>query len=306
MSQVIGINNVEFSQMIEGTLRDDQAFNTLPRALRMEYSTPDMEAIVIPQAGTDAEIVKNNNEYPATISQREDTPHIYTLDVLEVKPRLIQYKEQAALTYNKAESILREMIGGLGLRSAREVYANLYHKTTGMFVETTGADIVGHAPGVTTGEYKSFTFKDLQTAVLALRRQGVSGPLELIADSAMVMQLLQDIQKGGNYNFTREGASFVLPALPGITVHEVINLLYTDASRNLREVTNTTGSTTDKAVALLVSKPLTSYVLDSWNTFVEPVKADYYGALYSASTRFGSKYRRLDKKGVMPIIQAAK
>ena len=66
-----------------------------------------------------------------------------------------------------------------------------------------------------------------------------------------------------------------------------------------------TGATTDDAAALAVHKSALSWALGDTKVFNNDSDAIYAGDIVSAAMMAGGNSRRYDKKGVVPIIQAA-
>lgn len=290
--------------MIEDNLFDNMAIKSVKKGLKDDSAYRNAATVVIPNAGSPAVVTMGNDTYPVSIGRRDDQPQFYHMTNLEVGPVLVQYKEEIQIAYNKAESILNDSLQGIGLKAARKILHGQYDKEQD-YVETSGDSVgVGHAPGCNTA-MQGITFEDVRNAVAKLAKQDVDGEFELFIDTTMYFQLLADLQEYGNYTFPDEKVGFKMPNINNVNVYRLTNLLYADASRNIRDIDNTTGATTDKAVALLVSKKATSYAMDAIQAFVEPNKTDYFGATYSMTTWVGGKYRRLDKKGVVPIVQAA-
>lgn len=296
------VDRVLWQAMVEENLFDNAAIKAVQAGLKNDGAYLNATSIVIPNAGAPAGITAGNNSYPVSIQQRSDLPLVYHLTNLEVEPVLVQYKEQMPLSYNKTESILNDALSGIGERAAREIITRLY-STSQTRVKTTGANAPAHAPSG-TGTRKILTFNDVRSAVAELAKQNVPmNDLGLFLDTTMYFQLLSDLQKDGNYNFPEKAVGFTLPGINNLTVYPMTNVLFVQTSTYALRPIGHAGGATDFAAALLVSKSATSFAMDDVQVFAEEQKADYYGAIYSATTWLGGSYRRLDFKGIVPIVQ---
>lgn len=283
-------------QKIQQAIKDDSAF--------IWSGMGGGATVHIPNAGTAASITKDNDTYPVAAAKRSDVINSYNLSNFEVGPIVVQWKDDMKNAVEQTESILRDQIQGLGERVGREILYGQYHYTSGLYVPTTGANVSAHSPAA-TGTRKAFLGADLRTGLGIMDRTKVpANDRYLIIDTTMFWQLMTDIgytayrdQIAGLVN----GMTFSLYGVTMIVLPQVLHSVVSTGA--IREVTNA-GATTDQAVALLVQKSCTSMAATDIFTNVVEAATGYFGGTYEASILAGGKYRRTDKYGVVPIIQA--
>lgn len=261
--------------------------------------------IHIPNAGTAATVTKGNSTYPVATSTRTDNDNTYNLTNYEMGPLRLGWVEQLQLNYDKEKSLINDLVGGISERVARELMISWYHYTSGAYVTTTGSNYTAHAPSATSTR-KGLTGADLRAAAGILDKQLI--PMSeryLLVDSIMFWQLMDDLE----YNADRVGVLGnglqTAPGTPyGFTVIQMPAVVYA-TSAGVVNAYGAAGATTDQAVALALQKSAVSWALTGTEMF-ESVDRDAanFGKLISASVYGGGKYRRYDKKGVVPIIQA--
>jgi len=258
----------------------------------------------IPQAGTAASITKDNDTYPVAVAKRTDAINSYDLHNFEVGPIVVQWKDNMKNAVEQTESILRDQIQGLGELVGREILLGQYHYTSGLYRSTTGADAPAHSPSA-TGNRKSFTGADLRAALGIMDKYKVpASERYLIIDSTMFWQLMTDV----GYTAYRDNIADLTNGLTfnmyGVTFIVLPQVLHSVVSTGAIRAIDHSGATTDQAVALLVQKSCTSMGATNIFTSVNEAASGYFGGTYEASILAGGKYRRADKYGVVPIIQA--
>lgn len=257
----------------------------------------------IPNAGAPATVLKNPAR-PLTATERADNVHTYNIDEWVMAPRLVKFADVQNLSYNKLQSIINDIMGGLPERIIREILINWY--TDGSYkVTTTGSNYVAHATAA-TGYRKGFTLADLMLAARGLDLQKVpESDRYLYVDTQMFYQLLDVI----GITAYRDAAllnqsTLELPKVAGFQIIPVTQVVYLAANDALRPFSHA-GAATDNAAALAVHKSAISYAIGDINVFNNAKDAIYAGDVVSGAITAGGHYRRSDKKGVVPIIQAA-
>ena len=79
------------------------------------------KTVHVPNAGSAPGVVKNRSTFPGTASQRTDYDLTYDINEYSTDPIHLQYSEEVELSYNKRESILKQMKAAL----AEAVHADL-------------------------------------------------------------------------------------------------------------------------------------------------------------------------------------
>jgi hypothetical protein len=263
------------------------------------------KTIHIPTAGAATAITKGNSTYPVSVSERTDSDNSYDLTNYEFGPYRIGWSDALQLSYDKTKSIVNDLTGGLSERVARELMIGWYHYTAGKYVATTGSSYAAHATAA-TGNRKGLTGADLRKAAAILDTQKIPmADRYLLVDNTMFWQLMDDME----YNAERVGVIGnglqTAPGTPyGFTVIAMPAVIYATSAGVVREYGDA-GATTDQAAALALHKSAASWALTDTEVF-EGLEKDpaYFGTLISGAIYGGGKYRRYDKLGIVPIIQA--
>jgi len=262
------------------------------------------KTVHISSAGAATAITKSNSSYPVSISERTDTDNSYDLTNYEFGPYRLGWADGLQLSYDKMKSVINDLTGGLGERVAREMMISWYHYTAAMYVSTTGSSYTAHATGA-TGDRKGLTGADLRKAAGVLDGQLMpQGDRYLLVDSTMFWQLMDDLEYNADRVSALPSGLVIAPGTPyGFTVIQMPAVVYATTAGVVRTY-GQAGTTTDKAVALALHKSAASWAFTDIEMF-EGLDKDpaYFGALISGAMYGGGKYRRYDKKGVVPIVQ---
>lgn len=261
------------------------------------------KVVHIPNAGTPAPITKNSS-YPLTITTRTDNDHNYSLDAYQMAPIAVPYVDAVQASYDKVKSVVNDLTYGLADRVLREIPISWYTDNTYKVV-TTGAAYAAHAPNA-TGNRKGLTTSELKAAALKLDNMGIPRmDRYLLVDTTMYYQLLDELGVTA-YRDAAIAKETTEPLKPLydfniIVLPSVVFLTSADAARAY----GATGAAGDNACALAVHKSALSFAFDDVQLFPEEMNAAYQGSVISGLFLAGGKYRRYDKKGVVPIVQAA-
>lgn len=261
------------------------------------------KTVHVPQAGAAGTVLKNPAR-PLVIDQRSDVVLSYDIDEWVMPAKLVTLGEQNSLTYNKLQSIVADHIGGIGERIMREFLINWYPGNT-YSVDTTGSNYVAHAPGA-TGNRKGLVLANLLLAAKKLDDQGY--PMNdryLMVDSTMLFQLL-DVLGITTYrdSVLLNASTMDLPPVAGFKIISLPHVAYAVVSTDVVRPYGDAGGTTDQAIAIAAHKSALSFAVGNTEVFNNDRDAIYAGDIVSAAAMAGAKYRRYDKKGVVPIIQA--
>jgi len=281
---------------IQQAIKDDSAF--------VWQGGRGAATVHIPQAGTAATITQDNDTYPVAANKRTDSTNDYSLSNFEVGPVVVQWKDDMKNAVPQAESILNDQLQGLGERVGRYILYGQYHYTSSLYVPTTGSSVTAHSPSATNSR-KAMLGADLRTAMGILDRTKVpSAERYLIIDSTMFWQLMTDL----GYTAYRDDLIGMVDGMKfnlfGAKIIMLPNVLHSVVSTGAIRTVTHAGAATDQAVALLVQKNCTSMATTDIYANVVDNATGYFGSTYEASILAGGKYRRTDKYGVVPIIQA--
>lgn len=265
------------------------------------------KTIHLPSAGTAGSVTVGNTTYPVSVSERTDQEVTYDLTNFEIGPYRVGWADQLQLSYDKISSIVNDYMGNLSERIAAKLTLDMYHYTAGAYVTTTGADVAGHATGA-TGNRKSLIGANVRSAAELMTKQKVAiTDRYLLLDYAMFWQLVGDLSYGtyrADVAINAAGFNQLTMPLYGFTVIEMPFIGYATSAGVVRAYGNA-GATTDVAFGLAVQKQCASYAFTDIQMFDGEGRPEYFGDLLSASIYGGAKYRRFDKKGVIPIIQGS-
>lgn len=261
------------------------------------------KTVHIPNAGTGGTVLKNPSR-PLTVGERTDIDHTYDIDEWVMPPSLVKFAEMSQLSYDKLQSLVNDIMGGIGESILRGLLVNWYTDAT-YRVQTSGSNYTGHAPGA-TGNRKGLVLADLMAAAKALDAMNFpTGDRFLIVDTTMLYQLIETINITAYRDAALINASTLdLPPVAGFKVLSFPHVAYVTSANVIRAVGHA-GAATDNAVALAVHKSALSFAVGDINVFTSAGDAIYAGDVVSGAALAGGKYRRADKKGVIPIIQAA-
>jgi len=264
-----------------------------------------LEAITVhvPTAGTSGTILKNPAR-PLTVAERTDSDLSYAIDEWVMPSRLVTFGAKNNLAYDQLQSLVNDIMGGIGSRVQRELMINWF--TDGTYdIPTTGSAYAAHAPSATLTR-KGLTFADILTAAKGLDNMNIAdNDRFLLVDNTMFYQLLDEI---GITTYrdaaVMDAAAGKLPKLAGFQIIPVPHVLYVTVA-NVANAYGAVGAATDNAVALAVHKSALSYAVGDIKVFTENDSAIYAGDIVSGAVMAGGQYRRYDKIGVIPIIQAS-
>ena len=264
-----------------------------------------LEAITVhvPTAGTAGTIIKNPSR-PLAVAERTDSDLTYNIDEWVMPSRLVAFGSKNNIPYDQLQSLVNDIMGGIGSRVQRELLINWF--TDGTYdIPTTGSAYAAHAPSATSTR-KGLTFADVLTAAKGLDNMNIGdNDRFLLVDNTMFYQLLDEIGITAYRDAAvMDAAAGKLPKLAGFQIIPVPHVLYV-TSANVANAYGAAGATTDNAVALAVHKSALSFAVGDIKVFNNNDDAIYAGDIVSGAVMAGGKYRRYDKLGVIPIIQAS-
>ena len=259
------------------------------------------KTVHVPNAGSAPSVTKNRSVFPASAAQRTDYDLTYDINEYSTDPVHIQNAEQVELSYNKRESVLKQMKAAL----ADSVHIDLalswvpsgYAK-----VGTSGAATPSHLAS-TTGNRQAMTKAD----VLAIKNlfdldDAPQGGRCMLLDAVMYNQLLSSLSESeaAAFNASVDAQRGIVGKLYGFDFY-----MRSTVFRVVAAGTSMASSTaaTNSAAGLAWQEDCVSRALGNHELFENEKDALYYGDVMSALVRAGGKYIRNDKKGVAVIYQ---
>ena len=259
------------------------------------------KTVHVPNAGSAPSVVKNRAVFPASAAQRTDYDLTYDINEYSTDPVHIQNAEQVELSYNKRESVLKQMKAAL----ADNVHIDLalswvpsgYAK-----VGTSGAATPSHLAS-TTGNRQAMTKADVLAVKNLFDLDDV--PQEgrcMLLDAVMYNQLLSSLSESeaAAFNASVDAQRGIVGKLYGFDFY-----MRSTVFRVVAAGTSMASSTaaTNSAAGLAWQEDCVSRALGNHELFENEKDALYYGDVMSALVRAGGKYIRNDKKGVAVIYQ---
>ncbi len=259
------------------------------------------KTVHVPNAGSAPSVVKNRSSFPASAAQRTDYDLTYDINEYSTDPVHIQNAEQVELSYNKRESVLKQMKAAL----ADNVHIDLalswvpsgYAK-----VGTSGAATPSHLAS-TTGNRQAMTKADVLAVKNLFDLDDVpQGGRCMLLDAVMYNQLLSSLSESeaAAFNASVDAQRGIVGKLYGFDFY-----MRSTVFRVVAAGTSMASSTaaTNSAAGLAWQEDCVSRALGNHELFENEKDALFYGDVMSALVRAGGKHIRNDKKGVAVIYQ---
>ncbi len=259
------------------------------------------KTVHVPNAGSAPNVVKNRSSFPGTASQRTDYDLTYDINEYSTDPVHLQHSEEVELSYNKRESILKQMKAAL----ADNVHADLvvswvpsgYAK-----VGTSGAAAPAHMSS-STGNRQAMTKAD----VLAVKNLFDLDDIPqtgrcMLLDAVMYNQLMSSLSESeaAAFNASVDAQRGILGRLYGFDFYMRSTVLRVNAAGT---TINPTAAATTSAAGIAWQEDCVSRAEGEHEIFDDSDNPLYYGDVMSALVRAGGHYMRNDKKGVAVIYQ---
>lgn len=259
------------------------------------------KTVHVPNAGSAPAVTKNRSVFPATASQRTDADLTYDIAEYSTAPVHLQHSEEVELSYNKRESILKQMKAAL----ADSVHADIvvawipsgYAK-----VGTSGAAVPAHMSSA-TGNRKAMTKADVLEVKNLFDIDDVpqNGRCMLL-DAVMYNQLMASLSESEAiaFNASVNAQKGVLGNLYGFDFYMRSTVLRVNAAGTS---INPTAAATTSAAGIAWQEDCVSRAEGQHEIFEDDGNPLFYGDVMSALVRAGGHYIRNDKKGVAVIYQ---
>jgi hypothetical protein len=259
-----------------------------------------------PQSGVVPDVVRNRAIVPAISVQRVDSVLDYDLHEFTSTPTLIRDIEEIEVSYNKRASVLRDHIEQINRKIAEFILAKWCPSTANLILPISGATRATNAPGG-TGLRKSFTRADILKLKVIFDAQEITqdGRI-LLLDQAMYNDLLADTTLTSR-DWSDNGNS-----LMNGSIAKVMGFNVYMRSTVGRMATANTGAkdpdaanvVTDNAFSLAWHPEFVGRAKGSVKVYSDLDKPEYYGSLFSASTRCGGSPMYSNARGVCAIVEA--
>lgn len=259
------------------------------------------KTVHVPNAGSAPSVVKNRSSFPASAAQRTDYDLTYDINEYSTDPVHIRNAEQVELSYNKRESVLKQMKAAL----ADNVHIDLalsWVPSNYAKVGTSGAATPSHLAS-TTGNRQAMTKADVLAVKNLFDLDDVpQGGRCMLLDAVMYNQLLSSLSESeaAAFNASVDAQRGTVGKLYGFDFY-----MRSTVFRVVAAGTSMASSTaaTNSAAGLAWQEDCVSRALGNHELFENEKDALFYGDVMSALVRAGGKYIRNDKKGVAVIYQ---
>ncbi len=259
------------------------------------------KTVHVPNAGSAPSVVKNRSVFPATAAQREDYDLTYDINEYSTDPVHIQDAERVELSYNKRESVLKQMKSALADKAHIDL-ALSWVPSGYAKVGTSGAAAPAHMPS-STGNRQAMTKAD----VLAVKNLFDLDDIPqtgrcMLLDAVMYNQLVASLSESeaNAFNASVNAQRGILGRLYGFDFYmrsSVFRVAANGASMA------SSASATTSAAGLAWQEDCVSRAMGNHELFENEKDALYYGTVMSALVRAGGSSIRNDKKGVVVIYQ---
>lgn len=246
--------------------------------------------VYIPNAGEDAKIHKNS--VPVSGSTRTDTAVEYNVDVFRAEPITVTREDALSVSYDKINSIVESMFGGIGESAMYDIFKNWTHtgQTKVTFTGTTDVKAILDA--------KSALDKQKVPATNRILLLNATHANELLTNLTTNDSNISFVNNDGLMILNRMFMGFQVVQLPyvvefssGTTTPVAFNEVGTDDVNNI-------------PVSLAFHKDMVSVAKDDTHIFYDENNAKAFGDIISGEAFLGGKYRRNDLKGVVQIYKA--
>ncbi len=245
------------------------------------------KTVHVPISGTSPTIYVDRGTLPATISQRTDADHTYSLRQFTTDPILVTDLEDLQVNYSKRQSILGQHIDALNERLGTETLHS-WALTTSTFV-LTGVTAGGTLPPSATGTRTKFTRTDIAALAAKLDKDNVPKagrniimPVDLYYELLSVDELVR--KDFVNNAALPDGA---IDRLFGFNIYVRPTVVMYDGSQNLKAV-NAAAAATDCYGVIAWHPNFVSKAMGGIKVFSDIDKPEYYGSIFSAEVMHGS------------------
>lgn len=261
--------------------------------------------VYIPQAGTNASVIKNNASWPIVARRRVDADVTYALEAYSTEPTHIPWQELQAISYNKLDSVIGGDMNELVQAVANDMLIKWAPTVQAKIVETTGAAV--SPVGSQTGNRKGLIAKDISSLMNKFNVDGVpQDNRQLLIDDNMYQALydsLTDAQMNA-YNQFADNKTGQVGKLHSFNIFTRSGIAYATGVYTPKAF-GTVPTGTDNLACLAWHPDFVERAIGDTKLFTDKDNPLYQGDLYSTIVRAGGRKIRQDNKGVYAIVQAA-
>jgi hypothetical protein len=271
----------------------------------------------IPNAGTQATVIKNPSSYPLTASLVVDNDLTYTLALYALQPFQVPDLEQKQVNYDKRMSVMKRQINALNEAIGNNAcydFAPSSATTNGVtrIIRTTGAATSNALASGATGSRSAVTLSDIARlkGILDTDNVPANGRVLLVPASIYNSQLLSipDIYQQQSYGQSAL-PNGVVARLYGFDVMVRPNVVTytTGATPSLIAIgdngVQTTSNTTDNLGIIAFHEDFVARAVGAIDVYDNEKQAIYLGALFNASVLFKGTKLRQSAVGVCALVQ---
>lgn len=265
------------------------------------------KTVHVPNAGNSPSVVKGRSQFPGTVTTRSDNDLYYSIGEYSTDPVRIPDSEKVELSYNKRESVIRNLRSSLEDSVNQDLIYSWIPSTlaSGALIATTGSAETAHI-ATATGSRKQLTRADILSVKVLFDKQNVPQDGRcILLDAIMYNQLLASLTESQANAFlaAADAAKGVVGNLYGFDFYLRSQVAKVAADGTLKTWADT-ALATDSAAGIAWQEGCVSHAMGQTELFEDDNNPLYYGDILSALVRAGGCYSRYDKKGVALIYQA--
>lgn len=265
-------------------------------------------SVNVPSAG-DISVTKNATveDGGLTSSARGDDSLNYTLDKYSIGPHFVEDANEAVLNYSKRQDIVQAAARSLMSRVAQEAAVAWAPSGADAKIVRTSGDAGNTLMGGGSGNRLAVTKNDIIRANIMLDNDDVPDEGRvLLIPASLYGEILNindfvDADKIGRANLPDGVIGRILGADVYVTSKTP---LFSNAPAPVKKAVGASGAAADNGSILLYHEDFVRRAHSNPKIYVNADRAEYLGSLISGMMRFGASQGRVDKKGVVAIVQA--
>ncbi len=286
--------------IVEGLFADN---SFLTKAINADEFVTGGKTVHIPNAGAGSNVVKNRNEFPATVKTRDDIDLTFDMDEFTTDPIRIPHADTVELSYNKRESIIRTDRATLQ-ENVSEGILYTWLPAAANSILTTGDAVEAHTPSA-TGNRNAFVKADVNSAMKAFNKQNIPQTGRyLLLDADMFSQLIDSMttQEAQAFHAAVDVKNGIVGKLYSFNIMMRSRVgVYTAAGA--KKDWSTAGAATDCAAALAWHENSVCRAKGDITVFENEKDATYYADILSFLIRAGGRAMRGGVEGLLAIRQ---
>lgn len=304
---LMGLQKEIWRNDIVGSLFKDNEFAT--KAVNADAFVKQGSIVHIPVAGNPANVVKNRNVFPATVTERADNELVYSLNTYTSDPRRIARIDQYEYSYDKRQSVLGEDIKKIQ-QDACDGLLFTWLPDVAQTILTTGAlAATDNIDATATGNRRAFDKSQFSLVRKMWAKANVKGEGNVALTPAHYYQFLNSLSDAERTDVGR-----ILNLQDGIIGRYLnINIMIRSSVGRYRGADGAyvkvdekdvafVANAADRAASLFWTSDSVERALGDVEIFDNPGQAQYYGDVFSLLIRMGGRIRR--PVGVIAAVEA--